>query len=75
MDGPRDDHIVYYVDPNKDTNEHNYQSEKDSGVPVVAQWLNPTLRPGKYLEYPTRNHEVMDLIPALAQWVKDLVLP
>ena len=35
------------------------------GVPVVAQWL----------KNPTRNHEVVGLIPALAQCVKDLVLP
>ena len=34
-------------------------------VPVVAQWLTN----------PTRNHEVVGSIPALAQWVKDLVLP
>ena len=24
---------------------------------------------------PTRNHEVVGLIPGLVQWVKDLVLP
>ena len=35
------------------------------GVPVVAQWLMN----------PTRNHEVVGLIPGLAQWVRDLVLP
>ena len=35
------------------------------GVPVVAQWLTN----------PTKNHEVVGLIPALAQWVKDLALP
>ena len=33
--------------------------------PVVAQQL----------ANPTRNHEVVDLIPGPAQWVKDLVLP
>ena len=31
----------------------------------MAQWLTD----------PTRNHEVVDLIPGLAQWVKDLELP
>ena len=36
-----------------------------SGVPVVAQWLMN----------PTRNREVEGLIPGLAQWVKNPVLP
>ena len=36
-----------------------------SGVPIVAQWLKS----------PTRNDDVVGLIPGLAQWVKDLVLP
>ena len=31
----------------------------------MAQWLTN----------PTRNHEVVGSVPALAQWVKDLVLP
>ena len=35
------------------------------GVPIVAQWLTNQ----------TRNHEVVGSIPALAHWVKDLVLP
>ena len=34
------------------------------GVPIVAQWLMNL----------TRNHEVVGLIPGLAQWVKDPVL-
>ena len=29
----------------------------------------------KWLTNPTRNHEVVGLIPSLAQWVKDLPLP
>ena len=36
-----------------------------SGVPFVAQWLLN----------PTRNHEVLGLIPGLAQRVKDPALP
>ena len=32
------------------------------GVPIVAQWLMN----------PTGNHEIVRLIPGLAQWVKDL---
>ena len=36
----------------------------DSRVPLVAQWLTN----------PTRNREVVGLIPGLAQWVEDLVL-
>ena len=35
------------------------------GVPIVAQWLTN----------PTRNHEVVGLIPGLAQRVKGLALP
>jgi len=34
-------------------------------VPVVAQWLT----------HPPWNHGFAGLIPGLAQWVKDLVLP
>ena len=35
------------------------------GVPVMAQWL----------KNPTGNHEVVGLVPGLAWWVEDLVLP
>ena len=38
---------------------------KKTGVPVVAQWF----------ANPTGSHEVADLIPSLAQWVKDPALP
>ena len=34
------------------------------GVPIVVKWLTN----------PTANHEVVDLIPGLTQWVKDLAL-
>ena len=35
------------------------------GVPIVAQWLTN----------PTRSHEVVGSVPALAQWVDDPALP
>ena len=40
-------------------------SLKNQEFPFVAQWLTNL----------NRNHEVVGLIPGLAQWVKDLALP
>ena len=45
--------------------DYCYMQEYEQGGPVVAQLL----------KNPTRNHEVVGLIPGLAQWVKDLALP
>ena len=42
--------------------DENFQN---AGVLIVAQWLTN----------PTRNYEVVGLIPGLAQWVKDMALP
>ena len=39
--------------------------QESPGVPVVAQWLTN----------PTRNHEVVGSVPALAQWVNYPALP
>ena len=40
------------------------RKEERFGVPVVVQWLTNL----------SRNHEVLGLVPGLAQWVKDPVL-
>ena len=44
---------------------HDLELEELIGVPVMVQWLTN----------PTRNHEVVGSIPALAQWVNDPVNP
>ena len=45
--------------------ERSLKNVYSLGVPVVVQRLTNL----------TRNHEVVGLIPALAQWVKDPALP
>ena len=55
--------------PNKELNgnfkTHTHTKKTPPGVPIVAQGLMN----------PTSIHEESGLIPDLAQWVKDLVLP
>ena len=45
--------------------DQNLNLKTKTGVSVMAHWKTN----------PTTNHEVVGLIPDLAQWVKDPVLP
>ena len=61
--------IVFYnknvKNVKKKSNIFSQDKKINSGVPVVAQWLTN----------PTSNHEVVGLIPTLAQRVNDSALP
>ena len=52
------------LNPNRPTPRHIIIKMEKVGVPIMAQWLTN----------PTRNHEVVGLIPGLAQGVKDLMM-
>ena len=41
------------------------QQKNGQGIPIVVQWLTNL----------SRNHEVVDSIPGLTQWVEDPVMP
>ena len=49
----------------KEIQDKNLKQEEMQGVPVVVQWLTNL----------TRNHEVVCVVPALAQWVNNPALP
>ena len=64
--------VIHHSNKRKDKNhmvismdaEKGFNKIQHPGVPVMAQWLTN----------PTRNHEVVGLIPGFAQWVKDPAL-
>ena len=69
MNGPR----YYHIEQSK--------SKRERQIPydIIYMWNlkydTRSSRHGAAETNPTRNHEVACLIPALAQWVKDLALP
>ena len=55
--------------------KHTGDWQKDSSTTkAVKRYPHGSSHGGTAERNPTRNHEVVGLIPGLAQWVKDLVL-
>ena len=63
---------VSILPPNRD---FNFLQGVDSSVLITGKFYFWSSHCGAGEMNPTRNREVMRLIPGLAQWVKDLVLP
>ena len=55
----------YSLDTDSEKRKQQQQQQQLTGVPFVALWVTN----------PTSIHEDASLIPGLAQWVKDPVLP
>ena len=47
---------------------------KKNGIPLLLKYTEWSSRHGTVEVNPTRNHEVSDSMPGLAQWIKDLAL-